>query len=100
MRYFRRAVILMETTETQTFEPLSETRIAVCEELAPRRVRRYAAGLGQFVAVVAQFGLITVVVGDWHLENQLLSKLMYLAFAGFIIHHLLPFRFRLPFFAV
>jgi alginate O-acetyltransferase complex protein AlgI len=90
----------METTETQTFEPLSETRIAVCEELAPRRVRQYAAGLAQFLAVVAQFGLITLVVGDWHLENMLLSRLMYLAFAGFVIHHLLPFRFRLPFFAV
>jgi hypothetical protein len=93
-------VILVETTETQTSEPLCETRIAVCEELSPRRVRRYAERLAQFLVVVAQFGLITLVVGDWHLENLLLSRLMDLAFVGFIIHHLLPFRFRLPFFAV
>jgi alginate O-acetyltransferase complex protein AlgI len=53
-----------------------------------------------FLAVVAQFGLIVLVVKDWQLENLLLSKLMALAFVGFIIHHLLPFRFRLPFFAI
>jgi len=90
----------VETTETQTSEPLREARIAVCEELSPRRGRRYAAELAQFLVVVAQFGLIVLVVREWHLENLLLSRLMALAFVGFIIHHLLPFRFRLPFFAL
>jgi hypothetical protein len=37
---------------------------------------------------------------DWQLENVLLSRVMDLAFVGFIIHHLLPLRFRLPFFAM
>jgi hypothetical protein len=50
--------------------------------------------------VVAQFGLIVLVIRDWQLENALLSRLMDLAFVGFIIHHLLPLRFRLPFFAM
>jgi hypothetical protein len=53
---------------------------------------RYASGVAPFLAVVAQFGLIVLVVNDWQLENQLLSRLMALAFAGFIIHHLLSFR--------
>jgi hypothetical protein len=61
---------------------------------------RYASEVAPFLAVVAQFGLIVLVVNDWQLENLLLSRLMALAFVGFIVHHLLPFRFRLPFFAI
>ena len=61
---------------------------------------RYASGVAPFLAVVAQFGLIVLVVNDWRLENHSLSRLMALAFVGFIIHHLLPFRLRLPFFAI
>jgi hypothetical protein len=86
--------------KSQTSERPSETRIVVREELSPRRVRRYAARLAQFLAVVAQFGLIVLVMRDWQLENVLLSRVMDLAFVGFIIHHLLPVRFRLPFFAM
>jgi len=90
----------METTESQTSERPSETRIAVCEELSPRRVRPYAAGLAQFLAVVAQFGLIILVVNYWQLESLSLGRLMQLALVGFVIHHLLPLRFRLAFFAM
>ena len=90
----------METTESQTSERPSETRIAVCEELSPRRVRQDAAGLAQFLAVVAQFGLIILVVNYWQLESLSLGRLMQLALVGFVIHHLLPLRFRLPFFAM
>jgi len=61
---------------------------------------RYAGGVAPFLAVVAQFGLIVLVVKDWQMENVLLSRVMDLAFVGFIIHHLLPLRFRLPFFAM
>jgi hypothetical protein len=92
----------METTESQTSARPTAPRIAFGETLPPRpsSVRRYASGVGPFLAVVVQFGLIVLVVGDWQVENVSLSRLMYLAFAGFIIHHLLPLRFRLPFFAM
>src|SRR5437773_9814094 len=92
----------MEITESQTSARPTEPGIAVDEALPPRRssVRRYASRVGLFLAVVIQFGLIVLVVGDWQLENQSLSRLMDLACVGFIIHHLLPLRFRLPFFAV
>src|SRR4029453_4285284 len=40
------------------------------------------------------------IVDYWQLESLSLVRLMSLAFAGFIIHHLLPQRFRLPFFAM
>jgi hypothetical protein len=89
----------METAESQTSERCGE-RIAVYEELSPRPMRRYAAGLAQFLAVVAQFGLIVLVVNHWQLEGLPLIRLMQLALVGFVIHHLLPLRFRLPFFAM
>jgi hypothetical protein len=61
---------------------------------------QHVAQAAQFLAVVAQFGLIVLVMRDWQLENALLNRLMDLALVGFIIHHLLPLRFRLPFFAM
>ena len=90
----------METAESQTSERPRETRIAVCEELSARRVRPHAAGLAQFLAVIAQFGLIVLVVNYWHIEGLRVGRLMQLALIGFVIHHLLPLRFRLPFFAM
>jgi hypothetical protein len=58
------------------------------------------ARLLAFAAVAIQFGLITLLVPHWKLENLTFARLLQLAFVGFIVHHLLPFRFRLPFFAV
>jgi hypothetical protein len=52
------------------------------------------------LAVVVQFGLIVLAVGYWQLESLTLARLMQLAFAAFVIHHLLPQRLRLPFFAI
>ena len=91
----------MEITESQTSAHPTEPRIAVDEALPPRRssVRRYASEVGPFLAVVVQFGLIVLVVGHWQLESRLLTRLLWLAFGGFIIHHVLPMRFRLSFFA-
>jgi hypothetical protein len=90
------------STRNQVSEPLGETTTTVVEDLVSRRssVRRYAPEVALFLAVVVQFGLIVLAVGDWQLENLSLSRLMQLAFVGFIVHHLLPLRFRLPFFAM
>jgi hypothetical protein len=84
------------------FGPLAKTTLTIAEGL-PRRqgsVGRYGRDVAAFLAFVLQFGLIVLVVSDWQLENLSVSRLMDLAFFGFIIHHLLPLRFRLPFFAV
>jgi len=88
--------------ESQTAKAFGQTGILASDGSARRHalVRRYAIVSVQFLAVVVQFGLIVYVIGDWQLENLSLSRLMDLAFVGFIIHHLLPLRFRLPFFAV
>ena len=54
---------------------------------------------GKFLSIVAQLGLLILVVSQFTLENQALyHNLMLLTFYGFIIHHFLPLRYRLPFF--
>src|SRR5438874_7058019 len=92
----------METAEIKTGNQRVELRLAAAEALTPRRtsIGSHAATLAQFLAVVAQFGLIVMVVNYWQLDSRPLARLMALAFAGFVIHHLLPVRFRLPFFAM
>jgi hypothetical protein len=78
-----------------------ETESVAGHAPAARRssIAEYFVKLAPFFAVVAQFGLIVLVVVSWQLESLSLARLMELAFVGFIIHHLLPLRFRLPFFA-
>ena len=50
----------METAEIQTGDQRVELRLAAAEALTPRRtsLESHAAGLPQFLAVIAQFGLI------------------------------------------
>jgi len=92
----------METAEIQTGDQRVELRLAAAEALTPRRtsIGSHAATLAQFLAVIVQFGLIVMVVNYWQLDSQPLARVMALAFIGFVIHHLLPLRFRLPFFAM
>src|SRR6266536_2845371 len=88
-------------TKTLTSEPAGETKAVGVEASVARRTPRLRfAAVAPFLAIVAQFGLIVMVVGYWQLESLPLARLMALAFAGFVIHHLLPLRFRLPFFAM
>src|SRR5438874_11250946 len=92
----------METAEIQTGDQRVELRLAAAEALTPRRtsIESHAARLAQFLAVIAQFGLIVMVVNYWQLDSLELARLMAFAFVGFVIHHLLPARFSIPLFAM
>src|SRR5437773_4685773 len=91
----------MEATEIRTGDQRLELRLTTAKAPPRRRsVRQHIAEVAQFLAVVVQFGLVVLLVQYWQLESQLLARLMWLAFVGFVIHHLLPLRFRLPFFAM
>jgi hypothetical protein len=71
------------------------------EAIAPGDCRGPAgARVPAFAAVAIQSGLIMLLVQHWKLENLTFARLLQLAFVGFMVHHLLPFRFRLPFFAL
>jgi hypothetical protein len=88
-------------TETKTCNGPNATGIVpVAHSATSRYWGHHVSRLAQFLAVVAQFGLIALLVQQWQLESQPLTRLMWLAFAGFVIHHVLPLRFRLPFFAM
>jgi hypothetical protein len=91
----------MEATDIQTSDQRFELKLTTAKA-PPRRksVRQHIAKGAEFLVVVAQFGLVVLLVQYWQLESQLLARLMWLAFVGFVIHHLLPLRFRLPFFAM
>src|SRR5689334_19919302 len=84
-------------TETKTIKRPHPTAVVT----APSRfLGNYFNRPTQFIAILLQFALIAVVIDNWHLENQALARLMWLAFGGFAIHHVLPQKFRLPFFAL
>jgi hypothetical protein len=85
-------------TETKAFNRPGTTAMATA---SPSPLwGNYLSRPAQFLAILLQFGLIAVIIGNWHLESQLLARLMWLAVVGFAIHHVLPTRFRLPFFAL
>jgi len=92
----------METFKSQTAVLPAEPRIAMGETLSSRRSLKSgrAVKLSAFLAILVQFGLIVALVDQWQLEGLALARLMQLAFVGFVIHHLLPQRWRLSFFAV
>ncbi|HEY3128786.1 MAG TPA: hypothetical protein VGL91_04970, partial [Acidobacteriota bacterium] len=90
----------MEATEIQTGDQRLEVRLTTAKAPPRRRsVRQHIAEVAEFLVVVAEFGLVVLLVQYWQLESQLLTRLLWLAFGGFIIHHVLPMRFRLSFFA-
>src|SRR6266550_4402116 len=88
--------------ETQTSKRFGEIPVVAVEASASRQrfVWQNIRASLSFFTVLLQFGLIVLLVNQWQLESLSLGRVMELAFAGFIIHHLLPQRFRLPFFAI
>jgi len=48
--------------------------------------------------ILAQLGLLMLVLRQFQIENPAFLRLSLLAFAGFTLHALLPMRMRLPFF--
>jgi D-alanyl-lipoteichoic acid acyltransferase DltB (MBOAT superfamily) len=54
--------------------------------------------LGRTLAVAFQFGLLIVAIHQFTLVSRSFLYICILAFAGFLIHGLLPMRHRLPFF--
>src|SRR6266480_2848643 len=88
-------------TETKTYNKPDVTAVvSVAQPATSRLSDHYLNRAAQFLAVLLQFGLIAMVIDYWQLESQPLARLIWLAFAGFIVHHSLPQRFRLSFFGM
>src|SRR3990172_4391511 len=54
--------------------------------------------LGKLSLLVLQIALFVLLVKQFHIESRAFFHLSLLALGGFIVHALLPFRYRLPFF--
>lgn len=55
--------------------------------------------LAKFLSIAFQLGLLVLVIRQYELENKAFTRyIMPLTFGGFVIHHFLPLRYRLPFF--
>jgi D-alanyl-lipoteichoic acid acyltransferase DltB (MBOAT superfamily) len=54
--------------------------------------------LGEFGLLVAQLALLAVVIRQFQIESSAFLRIALLAFGGFAVHAVLPFRYRLPFF--
>jgi D-alanyl-lipoteichoic acid acyltransferase DltB (MBOAT superfamily) len=52
----------------------------------------------QYLAVVAQLAVLTVLLRQFQIESGGFLRLALLTFAGFAVHAVLPLRYRLPFF--
>jgi hypothetical protein len=88
-------------TETKAYKGSDATPLLpAAESVTSRPWGHYLSRSARFFAILTQFALVVILIEYWQLESQLLARLMWLAFAGFVIHHLLPLRFRLPFFAM
>jgi D-alanyl-lipoteichoic acid acyltransferase DltB (MBOAT superfamily) len=55
--------------------------------------------LPYLLLIVAELGLLLLLLRQYQIENAAFLRLSVLAFGGFIVHALLPLKYRLPFFA-
>jgi hypothetical protein len=92
----------MPEAEAQ-IQPTAEAAVLEIRRL-PRHEAAVMASAGQvswapFVLVALEFGWLVLLVRTLELESSAFGDLMVLAWAGFVIHHFLPARMRLSFFA-
>ena len=53
----------------------------------------------QFGVILVEYGLVTLVVWKFQLQNESFLELLLLAWAGVACQHFLPLQYRMPFFA-
>src|SRR5438094_7048828 len=80
---------------------LNKTDIApVSQPKVVRSAKQRGSSVAEFLAIAVQFSLIVAILNYWQLESPVLVRVMQVSFVGFVVHHILPSRFRLPFFAI
>ena len=83
--------------------PVVQTRLSENGLLPLGRERFPLAVVSQawapFAAIALQFGLIVLLTQQWDIKGLAVARVMQFAFLGFVVHHFLPLRFRLSFFA-
>lgn len=76
----------------------------VLRRLSPRFFSEGGHGPIGHIALTAmtffQFLVLAKVITAFHLVNTVFQRLVFVALFGFLVHHILPTRFRLPFFCI
>jgi D-alanyl-lipoteichoic acid acyltransferase DltB (MBOAT superfamily) len=67
---------------------------------SPRTVVGLRSDLVRFAGLVAQVGLLALVIRQFQIESSAFLLLALLAFAGFGVHYFLPLAAKLPFFVL
>jgi hypothetical protein len=62
-------------------------------------IRQFFSANVRFAVIALEFYLLVALVERFQLESQTFHRVLLLAFAGFVLHHFLPARMKLPFFA-
>ena len=82
-------------------EPASSQQTAAAPRLGMSKFlgRDWLADVYGVLLAALQFGLLILVIWDFQVKDKaFLYLIVYVAFPGFLIHHFLPMRFRMPFF--
>ena len=65
---------------------------------ARKDVAQGGIGIREYVLILVQLGLLTLLLRQFQIESAAFLRLALLAFCGFAVHALLPMRYRLAFF--
>ncbi len=69
-------------------------------QASPPGVANRLRGLGSIALIAFQLLLVLLVIRQFQLENRTFYHVMLLGSVGFVVHALLPLKYRLPFFSV
>ena len=58
------------------------------------------AAVGKIITIAAQLGVLVLTIRTFNLLNEAFLDIFFLILFGFLIHAILPLRFRLPFFTL
>ncbi|MBX7167429.1 MAG: SGNH/GDSL hydrolase family protein [Pirellulales bacterium] len=90
----------MATSLTQSAaHPFEQAQITHPDERL-QRLRALAVATARLLALCMQLALVALVLSVWQIDKRAFRYQFALICAGFVIHHLLPTRMRLPFFGV
>src|SRR5829696_7374798 len=73
-------------------------RLGYRRRLVAQRLHDEVTGAAKFLALVVQLFLLAVLIYRFNLESPAFVQLIWMTFAGFVVHFFLPIAYRLPFF--
>src|SRR5947208_3141651 len=84
-------------TRLSTTSPVEQPKTPA----SPGLLTADTVSMGRFLSLGAQLGLLVLLIRQFNLVSPVFDhQISFLVFYGFLIHYLLPLRYRLPFFLI